>query len=124
MKVLRICLIIGYFALAIGAILYLINLIMAEEVISMAIVVPFYAIALVGIVCGIIFVVQGFRKKCKEIEAVAEAEETEAAEEPVEAEAVEEPAEAEAAEESVEAEVAEEPVEADEPEKAEEPETL
>ena len=105
MKVLRICLIIGYIALAIGAILYLINLIMAEEVISMAIVVPFYAIAFVGIICGIVFVVQSFRKKCEEIETVAKSEKTEEEadeenpEEASESEQVEAPEETEAAEE-------------------------
>ena len=56
MKTLRIIQSIGYFALFLASVFNLVNQIAEKHIFGLAITLPLFAIALVGIICGIIII--------------------------------------------------------------------
>ena len=56
MKVLRIIQSVGYFALFLASIFNLVNQIKEKQIFGLAITLPLFVIALIGIICGIILI--------------------------------------------------------------------
>lgn len=62
MKILRIIQNIGYFALFLASVFNLVNQIKEEQIFGLAIMLPLFVIALVGIICGIILITKNRKK--------------------------------------------------------------
>lgn len=62
MKALRIIQNIGFFALFLASVFNLVNQIAEKHIFGLAITLPLFAIALVGIICGIILITKNRKK--------------------------------------------------------------
>ena len=62
MKALRIIQSIGFFALFLGSVFNFVNRIAEKQIFGLAITLPLFVIALVGIICGIILITKNRKK--------------------------------------------------------------
>jgi len=62
MKALRIIQSIGFFALFLGSVFNFVNRIAEKHIFGLAITLPLFVIALVGIICGIILIIKNRKK--------------------------------------------------------------